>query len=333
MKDVIFSTKLAPTAHEQKLNIYQHQMQAVFYNFWGYLSAAFKKHDQVSFPSADGRLPGKHISAMFSLLSRKYSPRHIISSGADALNVIFPQSEGRNRAKQVQFLLHTCAIVSKCVSKVTVYAEIHIIYGASVKSHIPHKQTNKSHNEIPSLAVHASHSGTGRCLGDSPQSRSWVAGRETSGRCHCGPRRHTGKCFCLALTSSSGSWSRAEQYSSVLINFWPSAQLPPAPISHPTSLYLLLSSPLLSFCSLTCFLQALWMEVSEEQNVMNAPYIESPACDHCTVPKMSQIVISALPFVVFFPLFGSFRSSCKEGWEGVRSYRNCLKSSSMPVID
>lgn len=64
-------------------------------------------------------------------------------------------------------------------------------------------------------------------MGDSSQSRSRVADRKTSGRCHCGPARRTGRCFCLPRSSSSGSWSLEEQYSSVLINFWLPSSPPP----------------------------------------------------------------------------------------------------------
>lgn len=63
---------------------------------------------------------------------------------------------------------------------------------------------------------------------------------KTSGRCHWGPARHSGKCFCPPLSSSSGSWSLYEQCRSVLINFWPPPP-PPFPIMHPSSLCLSVS--------------------------------------------------------------------------------------------
>lgn len=39
--------------------------------------------------------------------------------------------------------------------------------------------------------------------------------QEDSGRCHRGPVRHAGKCFCLHWSSFSGSWVLEEQHSPV----------------------------------------------------------------------------------------------------------------------
>lgn len=76
----------------------------------------------------------------------------------------------------------------------------------------------------------------GCCPGDSSQSCSWVAKRKTSERCYCGPARHTGRWFCLPLSSSSGICFPEEQCCSVLITFWP-----PPTISSPSPPWLFLT--------------------------------------------------------------------------------------------
>lgn len=78
------------------------------------------------------------------------------------------------------------------------------------------------------------------------------------------------------------------------------------------------------------------MEVSQEQNVMNAPHTESPACDHCTVPKMSQSSFQLGRLLFSFLCLKALGSAVRKRVGGCGrggGDRNCLKSSSMPVID
>lgn len=169
----------------------------------------------------------------------------------------------------------------------------------------------------------------GCCLGDSSKPCFWVADRKTSGRCQCGPAKPTGKCFCLPLSSSSGSWSLEEHYSSVLINFWP--LLLPPPILFLLCLYVSFSL----FCSLTCFLEAFWWLCMEDVGFTRTesdecPYTKGAACDHCqTCPR--RRFSSAFRCFLSISEYCSWRQWVRSVCMGVLGI--CLNSSFMSFID
>lgn len=119
----------------------------------------------------------------------------------------------------------------------------------------------------------------------------WPIGRLLGGV--AGPARRTGKCFCLSLSSSSGSWSREEQCSSVLINFWCASSSLPS--------YCAASPSLLLFTDLFPGGFPMVM-VWRFQSLMNAIGTKGPACDRCTVPPLTAPLTL---FVVFCALLNS----------------------------